>query len=123
MLRFRYWSLNELALSIWLRDFVWEKVVVELNGESEWQLVLLQSGHGFWIYYVDGRGLLLVVEEGRYDEAVFFVVAFWVGNEAWLLSKCLAWTKGGNNFLLLVIILVDGPLVVLIVISLMHELE
>lgn len=96
---------------------------MELNRQFERQLILLQRYHSFWINDHDARYFLIEVIDCHHDDAIFLIVAVWVGDEAWLLGNGHWWSPCGHNFLLLIVVFVNGPVVVLVDNSLMHQLE
>lgn len=44
-------------------------------------------------------------------------------DETWLLCDGHWWTPGGNDLFLVVVVFVDRPMIVLIVVCLVHQLE
>jgi len=59
----------------------------------------------------------------HHDDAIFLLGAVWVGDEARLLGDGHWWSPSANNFLLIIVIFVNWPVVLFIDRGLMHQLE
>lgn len=118
-------SLDQLvAIRRFLDACLWPKVVMELNRQFEWKLVLLQGLHCSWVDDDDAADFVHEVVECRQDDAILFVGGrVRVGDEACLLGAGVRWAPGADDGVCGGVVFQEGPVVVLVDLSLVHELE
>jgi hypothetical protein len=83
----------------------------------------LQRFHGLGIDDHNARLLILKVIHTSHNYSIFFFGAVWIGDEPWLLSDRHGWAPGGDGFVLLGVVFVNGPMVLVVNDGLMHQLE